>query len=76
LPKVAQVFCGFRALKSTLEAWNEDRGEYGYDGDYNHHLDEGEGVPNMRRGTFGHGILGLAADHIAVQPRAKAKRHR
>ena len=27
LPQVAQVFCRFCALKSTIKGWNEDRGE-------------------------------------------------
>ncbi len=56
LPQVAQVFCGFCALKSTIEAWNEDRGESDNDRDYNQHLDQGEGAHNRGRGTFGHGF--------------------
>src|SRR5207249_6336390 len=54
LPQVAQVFCRFCALKSTSKGWNEDRGEYENDRDYNQHLDQGEGALNRGRGTFGH----------------------
>ena len=58
LPQVAHVFCRFCALKSTIEGWNEDRGEYADDRDYNEQLDQGEGALNRGRGTFGHGYWG------------------
>ena len=58
LPKVAQVFCGFRTLKSTPEGWNEDRGEYADRHDYYEQFDEGESVPNVGRGSFCHGFWG------------------
>ena len=77
LAQVAQVFCRFRALKSTFEGWNEDRGQDADGHDYDQQLDEGEGALEQGEGNFWSWILGVSsASYCALGGRAKAKKSR